>query len=266
MKLRINPPSQGIHWVQQGIRTFWQQPLALSGLFLMFLFFVTGLNFIPYVGTFIALILVPAGTLGLMAATQKAQTQQFPMPTTLLSAFRVDTPTTRAILTLGVIYIAILLVIFIIGAQIDDGKFARWYLWGGAMTDEIMQAADFQISALVTAVLCIPLTMLFWHAPALVVWHRIAPAKSLFFSMVACWRNFGAFVVYGLAWLLIYLAVGITASTIGSLLGGAEAIATLLFPAALFIGSMFSTSLLFTVQDCLEAPGGDPSANADMRK
>ena len=50
-----------------------------------------------------------------------------------------------------------------------------------------------------------PLILLFWHAPALVHWHGVSPVKSLFFSAVACFRNFGALLVYGLAWLAVFI-------------------------------------------------------------
>ena len=41
----------------------------------------------------------------------------------------------------------------------------------------------------VALLLHLPLFLMFWHAPALVHWHGVAPVKSLFFSVVACLRN-----------------------------------------------------------------------------
>jgi len=48
---------------------------------------------------------------------------------------------------------------------------------------------------------------LFWHAPALVAWYRLDLRKALFFSGIACWRNKGAFLMYGATWLLVVLAL-----------------------------------------------------------
>nr|MBF0684617.1 hypothetical protein [Pseudomonas sp.] len=53
---------------------------------------------------------------------------------------------------------------------------------------------------------------LFWHAPVLVAWHQLSLRKALFFSGVACWRNKGAFVVYGLVWGSLVLAVEVLAA------------------------------------------------------
>ena len=37
MKLNLVDAKTGTVWVRQGIRAFWKQPLALSGLFFMFM-------------------------------------------------------------------------------------------------------------------------------------------------------------------------------------------------------------------------------------
>ena len=53
----------------------------------------------------------------------------------------------------------------------------------------------------------LPLSLMFWHAPALVHWHGFSPLKGLFFSLLACLRNFWAFAVFALMWLAVLIAV-----------------------------------------------------------
>ena len=48
-------------------------------------------------------------------------------------------------------------------------------------------------------VLFVPLMMAYWYAPVLAAWHGLSPVKSLFFSFVACLRNWKAFLVYSLS-------------------------------------------------------------------
>ena len=45
--------------------------------------------------------------------------------------------------------------------------------------------------------------MAYWYAPVLAGWHGFSPAKALFFSFVACARNWRAFLVYSMAMLLV---------------------------------------------------------------
>ena len=80
MKLHIVPAKQGLAWVKQGIRTFWRQPLAFTGLFFLFMAWVSVLSMMPVIGAAVALVILPAATLGLMVATEQAATGKFPMP------------------------------------------------------------------------------------------------------------------------------------------------------------------------------------------
>ncbi len=94
---------------------------------------------------------------------------------------------------------------------------------------------------------------MFWHAPALVHWHGVTPGKSLFFSMVACLKNFGAFMIYGLTWLLVFLGVGTVFGLLGGMFGGPEMARAVMMPTALLMAAMFSTSIYFTFLDCFLA-------------
>ena len=96
MKLNIVPARTGIHWVKQGIKTFFKQPLALAGLFFMFMAAMSVLSMVPLIGNALALGLLPAATLGLMAATQEAAKGKFPMPSVMISAFRAGQTQLRA--------------------------------------------------------------------------------------------------------------------------------------------------------------------------
>ena len=68
MKLNIVPARTGTQWVREGVRTFFKQPLAMAGLFFMFMASLSVAAFVPLVGGLLALVLVPALTAGLMAA------------------------------------------------------------------------------------------------------------------------------------------------------------------------------------------------------
>ena len=179
MKLNIVPARTGTKWVKLGMQTFAKQPLALAGLFFLYMAAVIVVAQLPVVGLLIGGMLVPAATLGLMAATAEATKGRFPMPSVLISAFRAGRQRVRAMLLLGLFYT--------VGSTLATG-IATLIAGAPAAT-----AGEIDGATLLALALHTPLFLMFWHAPALVHWHGVTPAKSVFFSMVACLKNFGAF-------------------------------------------------------------------------
>ena len=254
MKLNIVPARVGLTWVKLGIKTFFQQPLALSGLFFMFMAMLSVATLVPFLGAALALALLPAATLGLMAATQEATKGKFPMPTILISAFRAGRQQLRAMGVLGALYAVGFLLLMGVSTLVDGGDFAKLYLLGGKMTEEMVMQSDFQAAMWVTLLLYMPLSLLFWHAPALVHWHGVPPVKSLFFSLLACTRNWRAMTLYGLAWMGVFSGSVVVVTLVAVLLGNPTFAALAMFPVALLIMAMFFTSLYFTFRDTFEIP------------
>jgi len=254
MNLQIVPAKQGLLWVKQGIRTFWRQPLAFTGLFFLFMAWVSVLSMVPFIGAALALLVLPAATLGLMVATEQAASGKFPMPTVMLVAFRAGQQRLKAMMLLGGLYALSFLAVMAISALVDGGGFAKVYLANAPITPEVVNDADFQTAMWLTTIMYVPLSMLFWHAPALVHWHGVPPVKSLFFSAIACWRNLGAFAVYLLAWAGVLVAGAILIVLISSALGGNDLSAAVLMPGALLMAAMFFASVYFSVKDCFELP------------
>ncbi|MEN9899639.1 MAG: hypothetical protein RLZZ152_683 [Pseudomonadota bacterium] len=254
MKLQIVPAKQGLVWVKQGIRTFWRQPLAFTGLFFLFMAWVSVLSMVPFIGAALALLVLPAATLGLMVATEQAASGKFPMPTVMLVAFRAGQQRLKAMMVLGGLYALSFLAVMAISALVDGGGFAKVYLANAPITPEVVNDTDFQTAMWLTTIMYVPLSMLFWHAPALVHWHGVPPVKSLFFSAIACWRNLGAFALYLLAWAGVFVAGAMLILLISSALGGNDLSAAVLMPGALLMAAMFFTSVYFSVKDCFELP------------
>lgn len=236
MKLNVVAPRTGIEWVKLGLRTFFRQPLALAGLFFMYMTAVLVLSVVPVIGGVIGGMLVPAATLGLMAATAEASRGRFPMPSVLISAFRAGRQRARAMLVLGAIYTT--------GSVVATGIAT---LLAGPV--EAPQPGQFDSTTLIALLLHLPLFLMFWHAPALVHWHGVTPAKSIFFSVVAVLRNFGAHLVFGLGWLALFIAAGSFFGLLGSLLGGPGMAQAMMMPVALLLAAMFSCSIYFTFRD-----------------
>lgn len=71
-----------------------------------------------------------------------------------------------------------------------------------------LTAKDVLLNLLPLFIVMIPVFMAFCFAPVLTAWHDMPPAKAMFFSFVATWRNVGAFVMHFLNCLIVIMAVG----------------------------------------------------------
>lgn len=250
MKLNVVPAKTGSEWVRQGIRTFWKQPIALSGLFFMFMAIMSVSSLVPVVGSFAALALLPAATLGLMAATREVDLGKFPMPIILAAGFRVGKERKRDMLVLGVLYACGFIGVMGLSALVDGGDFAKLYLVGGALDTDTLMKPEFQNAMWLSLLLYIPLSAVFWHAPALVHWHGVPAIKSLFFSTVACLSNWRAFLVFGLMWSFIFLSTALVLMLVSGLLGDASFASLAMLPAMLMLAAMFFCSSYFSFRDC----------------
>jgi hypothetical protein len=252
MKLNIVPARQGLQWVRLGLQTFMKQPLALSALLFIYATIAFTMLIVPLAGPFLVSAMVPIATLGLMAATRVAETSGFPLPGVLFTAFRASRERIRSMVVLGVLYsVSVFAIAFLVEMVLPvptEGKTAV----------EIFQSTEFATNVLVTAVFYLPVSLAFWHAPALVHWHGVPPVKSLFFSFVACVRNGRAFLVYGLAWLVIFVAV-IAASAIAAAIS--PWLSGLVFGAGSTIATIaFYVSIYFTFRDSFLAAEDDTGA------
>jgi len=253
MKLNIVPASTGTLWVKQGARTFVRQPVALTGLFLMFMALMSLISMIPLIGGILGLVLIPSASLGLMAGAQEALAGKFPRPLTLFCAFRVSKDKSKQMLLLGVFYAIGFLILAALSALMDGGSFAKFYLVGSTLSKELILKSDFQQAMWLALVLYIPFSALFWHAPALVFWHGVSVPKSLFFSGVACVSNWRAFIMYAMTWTAIFASIALLLGVLASLSDESQWVSELLLPAMLILASVFFTSSLFSFKDCFSS-------------
>jgi hypothetical protein len=270
MKLRIVPARTGITWVKGGIRVLWRQPMALSALFFMTMATMSIVTMFPLIGPALALTLLPSATLAMMVASAEAMQGRSPTPAVLLMAFRTGRQRLRDMAILGVLYAVGFLLVIAISALFDGGQFAQVYLGGEPLTQELAESGEFQLAMWVAMALYLPLSLLFWHAPGLVHWHGVPPAKSLFFSFVACVRNLGAFTVYGLGWLAVFALGGVAMSLITALLavlglGSAPSVmGGAMVALAMMLAAMCFSSIVFTFRDCFEPPEKPIAESAEI--
>jgi hypothetical protein len=191
MQARIVTAAQGARWLLSGWHLFRVAPFGWLGATLAYWFAVSAVSLVPLAGAALAVILVPAFSVGFMALARSVERERTLDPRRLFDGFR---HRAAAQLVLGVVYLAALAAVLAATAALDGGVLASWVLEGrrhGMDSDPTFAAAG------VAAVLYVPVMAAFWFAPVLVAWHDAGVAKGLFFSFFACLMNWRALAAYG---------------------------------------------------------------------
>jgi hypothetical protein len=227
MQARIVHTAGGARWLADGWRLFRAAPLGWIAMVFAYWMLMTLVSVVPLVGVAAASILVPAFSVGLMAAARAAE-RKAPVELKLLfEGFRLHL---RSQLVLGVAYFACLGLLLAASALADDGALAGWMLAGRRPEEEVLRSDEFLLALGLAAGLYTPVLMAFWFAPPLAAWQAVPPAKALFFSFFACLLNWRAFLAYGAATAALALGVPLAVLSIVALAALKTAALSLVFP------------------------------------
>ena len=196
MQASILPASRGPRWLLEGFAIFRRKPVLLSFLMLGYWLTMAVVSAIPLVGRLLSFLLIPAFSVSMMNACRRIDKKEELPPQVLFSGFHRNLQT---LLLLGLLYILSMLAIIGLSALFDGGVLFRMLVMGKVPTQETLGQTSLFISAQLIVVLLIPLALAFWFAPVLAAWHDMSAGKSLFFSLVACLRNWRPFLLYSLA-------------------------------------------------------------------
>jgi hypothetical protein len=227
MQARIVQTPQGARWLADGWRLFRAAPLGWLALVFAYWLIMTLLSVVPLLGVAAASVMVPAFSVGFMAAA-RAAARRGPLELALLfDGFRHHL---KSQIILGVVYFACLGLVLAATSLADGGALAGWMLAGRRPEDEVLQSDEFLAALACAAALYAPVLMMFWFAPPLAAWHGVAPAKALFFSFFACLMNWRAFLAYGALTALIALALPLAVLSALMLVSFKAPVMSLVFP------------------------------------
>lgn len=260
MKLRIVPASSGLKWMRQGLQALRRQPMNYMGLVGMLIGAAVLLAVVPIIGPLVVVGVMPTVWLGFILATRRVVLGERITPGVMTEAVRAPDNPRKAFAQLAGIYIAAVQMMMLL---------ASWLGPGAEVIAEAMEAMQDSTELVVSPVvvedmlwrmgLLLPISLVFWHAPALVLWAKLPVGKALFFSAVATWRNLGAFLVYGLSWLGALVALGLFDRLLLSAIPVPVLANALAFAGALALAGAFYASLYFTTVDCFESPEASPA-------
>ena len=250
MQARIVETRKGAIWLADGWRLFRAAPLGWLALVFAYWIIMTLASVLPIIGVAAASVMVPAFSVGFMAAA-RAASRRGPVELGLLfEGFRHHR---NSQLILGVIYFACLGLLLAATMLVDEGALATWMLTGKRPDEQTLQSDDFLSALVLAAVLYAPVLMMFWFAPPLAAWHGIAPIKALFFSFFACLLNWRPFLAYGAVSALFALALPLLVLFVLMLASFKIAAMSLVFPLLLVLLPTLFASFYASYRDIFGA-------------
>jgi hypothetical protein len=253
MQARIVEARRGAIWLADGWRLFRAAPLGWLALVFAYWIIMTLASVVPIIGVAAASVMVPAFSVGFMAAA-RAASRRGPVELGLLfEGFRHHR---NSQLVLGAIYFACLGLLLAATMLVDEGALATWMLTGKRPDEETLQSDEFLGALALAALLYAPVLMMFWFAPPLAAWHGIAPIKALFFSFFACLLNWRPFLAYGAVSALFALALPLLLLFVLMLASLKIAAMSLVFPLLLVLLPTLFASFYASYRDIF---GGEPT-------
>lgn len=262
MKLRVVPARRGLGWVKEGLRLTLRQPSGFLGLMgPVVILFVLAMT-VPVLGPLMAMA-APGIWMAFMLASRRALAGERITPSLLIEPYR-QVSTRRRWMQLGGTYALVLILLSALLGMLVDAEGladAAQSAQSSRTAAEGQEAApvDFTVVKSVLlwmTALFVPVSLVFWHTPALLHWGQMPVGKAVFFSAVASWRNLGAFAVYGVSWVVVMLGIGSAIQLVVALIPVPVVGGILATLGGLWLASALYASLYFTVVDCFESGVG----------
>jgi uncharacterized membrane protein len=212
---RLLPAGEGAAWWGESWRIFCAAPLPWVGIFVVFVVLSVALVMVPIVGSLVHTVLTPVFAGGVMLGCHALARGRPLTVRHLFDGFQQGR--FAPLLTLGLLWLAVLFAVAIIMVgtvflTLGASGLAAVMDYGGATPIDyaaLMSAgAAIFIVGMVAVVVVLLVAMAYWFAPALIVLNGEPPIAALTKSFAASWRNFAAFLLYG----LIYIGLAIVAS------------------------------------------------------
>jgi hypothetical protein len=262
VRLRSLPAVAGLMWIRRGSRTFWRRPLGFFGLYLFIIACLCVSMLVP-MATLILIVLVPMVSLGFMVATEDVLNDLPLRPTVFWSPLLLTPVARRALLSIGMIYLATSLGLAFFANTIDGGEAQRWAeklmtpRTDGQMPElpplSSLGLAVLLLKSFGVALVSIPL----WHAPALVHWGRQGVAQAMFSSVVAIWRTRAAFLLFILGWVAMMFAFSMIVVMLAAAFGAAV-VSLAAFTGLVALTATFYVSIWFGFVDTFEITAAVP--------
>jgi uncharacterized membrane protein len=205
---RDTPAGAGVEWIGEGWRLFTKAPLMWVVAILVIAVIWVAANMVPPFGTIAFQIVQPVFVAGLMVGCRSLETGGEFEIEHVFAGFKQNLGNLAVLGLISLLATFVLLLVFMLFAGF--GLFLAFA--SGDVQDAwpAIMASGMSIlfGLLVVLLLAVPLMMLFWFAPALVMLHDLTPIAAMKASFRGCLRNVVPFLVYGIVMtVLSFIAV-----------------------------------------------------------
>jgi hypothetical protein len=211
MEPRVVAAGRGWQWIIEGFALFRKRaPVWIALTALLALLWAASLM-LPVLGSLLFNLLSPALFAGLMIGCRALERGEDLKIMHLFAGFREQA---GALVTLGGVYLVGTILVFgLVLLNADVAQLTAVLSKPGADIETLRAATrGLAFALLVGATAYMPLLMLLWFAPLLVVFGRLAPLPAMKLSLAACFKNMLPFLVYGAAVLALWLAISLPAA------------------------------------------------------
>ena len=208
MKARVVEAGRGWQWIVDGFGLFRKYPLMWIALTVVLVLIWMVSFIIPLVGPLLFNLLSPVLFAGLMIGCKAVENgEELELPH-LFAGFRKN-PT--ALVTIGGVYLVGTIVVFGVIFMTAGGSMLPAVLdkSSGDVQEVAAAMRSMALALTVGFALYLPLLMLIWFAPLLVVFHDLTPLEAMKQSFFACLSNWLAFLVYGVIILVLWFIASI---------------------------------------------------------
>jgi len=197
---RSRPAGAGWSWISQSWSVFMRQPGLWVGMVLVYLVIAIVLSMIPLVSILLSLI-APVFTAGFMLAaynTDEGGNAQFG---DMFGGFKQKTGT---LIMVGLLQFVLSIVVLLIVGGI---LFAILGMEGVTQLAEASAGnpenvpdviIPFMLAGLLYMALIIPIVMMVWFSPVLIIRHDLGAWEAMMTSLKGCLRNILPFLIYGI--------------------------------------------------------------------
>jgi len=208
MKARVVEAGRGWQWIVDGFALFRKYPLMWIALTVVLVLIWMVSFLIPLIGPLLFNLLSPVLFAGLMIGCRAVENGEELELAHLFAGFRKNS---ASLVTIGGVYLVG--TILVVGVVFVSA--------GGAMLPTVLDKSGSDMQAVAAAMrsmalaltlgfaLYLPLLMLIWFAPLLVVFEDMNPVAAMKTSFFACLSNWLAFLVYGLIILVLWFIASI---------------------------------------------------------